>query len=191
MPSYCGIKFNQKQLIDSVALYFYVPDVEGIDIMSIQIQALIDGEYKTLVTTKSYNEEQKYSPAFKFDPVETDDIRILYTAGNGTFANLKEIEIYSPNGKAPMFDGLGQMAEPPTFIDCTTKAVVDDSIGRISTTEAVLNAPAAVDAYRAISGDLAVQESASASVSAVVASAICIVALLLLGVAYARARKNR
>ena len=120
MPSYCGIKFNEKQLIDRVALYFHVPDEEGIDIMSIQIQALIDGEYVTIIETKSYHEELKYSPAFKFDPIETDDIRVLYTAGNGTFANMKEIEIYSPNGGLPMFNGLGAMADAPEFLDYTT-----------------------------------------------------------------------
>jgi len=122
MPSYCGIKFHQKQLIDRVALYFFVPEVEGADIMSIQIQAMIDGEYKTLVETKSYHKDLKYSPAFKFEPVETDDIRILYTAGNGTFAHLKEIEAYSPNGGLPMFDGLEPMEQMPEFIDLTENA---------------------------------------------------------------------
>ena len=119
MPAYCGIKFNEKQLIDRVALYFYVPAEEGIDIMSIQIQAMIDGEYKTIVETKSYDKNLKYSPAFKFDAVETDEIRILYTAGNGTFAHLKEIEVYSPNGGLPMFDGLEAMESMPEFIDLT------------------------------------------------------------------------
>ena len=89
--------------------------------MGIQIQAKIDGEYVTLVTTKSYDKDLKYSPAFQFDPVVTDDIRILYTSGNGTFANLKELEVYSTDGVLPMFDGVGAMAEPPVFIDCTTK----------------------------------------------------------------------
>ena len=84
--------------------------------MDIQIQALIDGEYVTIVDSKSYHKDLKYSPAFEFDAVETDDIRILYTRGNGTFANLKELEIYSPNGKIPMFEGLGQMADLPTFL---------------------------------------------------------------------------
>lgn len=121
MPSYCGITFHEKQTIDRVALYFYVPAEEGIDIMGIQIQAKIDGEYVTLVTTKSYDKNLKYSPAFEFDPVVTDDIRILYTSGSGTFANLKEIEVYSPNGVLPMFDGISQMADAPVFIDCTTK----------------------------------------------------------------------
>lgn len=121
MPSYCGVTFHEKQTIDRVALYFYTPAEEGIDIMGIQIQAKIDGEYVTLVTTKSYDKDLKYCPAFKFDPVVTDDIRILYTSGNGTFANLKELEIYSPNGVVPMFDGMGQMTEPPTFLDYTTK----------------------------------------------------------------------
>lgn len=121
MPSYCGVKFNEKQVIDRVALYFETPSVEGTDIMGIQIQALIDGEYVTLVTTKSYDENMKYAPAYKFDPVETDDIRILYTSGNGTFAHLKELEIYSPNGSYPMFDGLPALENPPSFIDLTTK----------------------------------------------------------------------
>ena len=121
MPSYCGITFHEKQTIDRVALYFYVPAEEGIDIMGIQIQAKIDGEYVTLVTTTSYDKDLKYSPAFRFDPVVTDDIRILYTSGNGTFANLKELEVYSPNGVLPMFDGLSQMTEPPVFLDYTTK----------------------------------------------------------------------
>ncbi|MBQ7226048.1 MAG: discoidin domain-containing protein [Clostridia bacterium] len=122
MPSYCGLKFSEKHLIDRVALYFDTPDIEGIDIMSIQIQALIDGEYVTLVTTKSYDKDMKYCPAFQFDPVETDDIRILYTAGNATFAHLRELEVYSPNGIAPMFEGLVKLTEPPTFMDFTTKA---------------------------------------------------------------------
>ena len=121
MPSYCGVTFHEMQTIDRVALYFHTPAEEGIDIMGIQIQAKIDGEYVTLVTTKSYDKDLKYCPAFKFDPVVTDDIRILYTSGNGTFAHLKELEIYSPNGVVPMFDGMGQMVDPPTFIDCTTK----------------------------------------------------------------------
>lgn len=121
MPSYCGIKFNDKQLIDRVALYFHTPEQEGIDIMDIQIQALIDGEYVTLVSTKSYDANLKYAPAFQFDPVETDDIRILYTRGNGTFAHLKELEIYSPNGIVPMFSGMGSIYDPPQFIDKTTK----------------------------------------------------------------------
>lgn len=121
MPSYCGIKFNKKQLIDRVALYFFVPAEEGTDIMSIKIQALVDGEYVTLVDTKSYHRDLKYSPAFKFDPVETDDIRILYTAGNGTFAHLKEIEVYSPNGGLPMFEGLDAMEAMPEFIDLTNE----------------------------------------------------------------------
>ena len=120
MPSYCGVTFEKKQLIDRIALFFHVPDQEGVDIMSIQIQAKIDGEYKTLITTKSYDKDMKYAPAFKFDPVETDDIRILYTAGNGTFAHLKELELYSPNGGAPMFNGLSPMMDVPEFKDMTT-----------------------------------------------------------------------
>ena len=117
MPSYCGLKFDKKYTIDRIALYFFVPEKEGTDIMNIQIQAMIDGEYKTIFETKSYHKDLKYSPAFQFDPVETDDIRIVYTAGSGTFAHLKEIELFSPNGGLPMFDGLAAMESMPEFID--------------------------------------------------------------------------
>ena len=126
MPAYCGIKFDKKQLIDKVALYFYVPSVEGTDVMNIQVQAKIDGEYVTIVNTKSYHKDLKYSPAFSFDPVETDDIRIVYTTGSGTFAHLKEIEVYSPNGGVPMFNGLPAMESAPKFIEYDPDAIVDD-----------------------------------------------------------------
>ena len=191
MPAYCGIKFEQKQLIDSVALYFYVPAEEGIDIMSIQIQALIDGEYKTLVTTKSYDKDLKYSPAFKFDPVETDDIRILYTAGNGTFANMKEIEIYSPNGVAPLFEGLGALAEKPTFIDYSTKeAVKDDSIGQMSTQidSQVENQSTNGTAVNALSVE---PSNALLIVAISVASALGVMTVVLVCIAYSKKRKFR
>ena len=127
MPSYCGVKFNEPQLIDRVALYFYVPAEEGVDIMDIQIQALVDGEYVTLVEAKSYHKDLKYSPAYEFEAVETTDIRIYYTSGSGTFANLKELEVYSPNGVVDMFDGLSAMAEPPEFIEYPEQEQEQDS----------------------------------------------------------------
>ncbi|MBO5313650.1 MAG: discoidin domain-containing protein [Clostridia bacterium] len=116
MPVYCGIKFNTKQLVNKVAVYVHTPNIEGEDIMGIEIQAMIDGDYKTIVKSKSYDKYMKYTTVYEFDAIETDDIRIKYTSGNGTFANMKELEIYSPNGIAPMFDGLEAMAEPPQII---------------------------------------------------------------------------
>ncbi len=191
MPSYCGIKFDKKQLIDAVALYFYVPEEEGIDIMSIQIQALIDGEYKTLITTKSYDKDMKYSPAFKFDPIETDDIRILYTAGNGTFANMKEIEIYSPNGQAPMFEGLGQMEEQPDFMDYTTsESIKIDSVGQMS--NQVANQIANKNATDAEISELLIEpDSTLLIISIAVASVLFIIIAILIGVAYTKKRKYR
>ena len=149
MPAYCGVKLNKKQVIDRVALYFPAPAEEGADIMSIQIQALIDGEYQTLVTTKSYHSDLKYEPAFKFDPVETDDIRILYTAGNGTFAHLRELEVYSPDGGLPMFNGLGTLKSPPTFLDYTTKeksAEATKELTQVETESAADEKPVATEA---------------------------------------------
>lgn len=116
MPVYCGVEFNTKQLINKVAVYVHVPDEEGTDIMGIEIQALIDGEFVTLVKAKSYHKLMKYTTVYEFDAVETDNIRILYTSGSGTFANLRELEIYSPNGLVPMFDGLEPMDEVPEVL---------------------------------------------------------------------------
>ena len=116
MPVHCGIKFHAKQLINKIAVYVHVPEEEGTDIMGIEIQAFIDGEYKTIVKSKSYDKLMKYTTVYEFDPIETDDIRIVYTSGSGTFANLRELEIYSPSGILPMFDGLEAMAEPPQVI---------------------------------------------------------------------------
>lgn len=122
MPSYCGIKFSEKQLINKVAVYVAAAAIEGEDVMDIHIQALIDGEYVTLVSSKSYDKNSKYTTVYEFDAVETDDIRILYTSGSGSFANMKELEIYSPNGLAPMFDGLGALDTAP---EVTTNATAE------------------------------------------------------------------
>lgn len=202
MPSYCGIKFDKKQLIDRVALYFYVPEVEGTDIMSIQIQAKIDGEFVTLVNTKSYHEELKYSPAFKFDPVETDDIRILYTAGNGTFAHLKEIEAYSPNGCVPMFDGLVAMADAPTFIDCTsgnaqsvneagntTGTVKAEEMVSVSTESNVIGSEN-IEAGLISNGDELTNENNTVLIASVVIG-VGIMALLVASIALAIAKKRK
>lgn len=122
MPSYCGIRFDEKQLINKVAVYVAAAAIEGEDSMSIHIQALIDGEYVTLVSSKSYDKKSKYTTVYEFDAVETDDIRILYTTGSGTFANIRELEIYSPNGMTPMFEGTSSFEKEPDTTTNVTSA---------------------------------------------------------------------
>ncbi len=111
MPAYAGITFDEKQSINKVVLYVTTPDKIGDDVMGIEIQALIDGEYKTVADGKSYNEQKGYASEYTFDSVETTDIRVNFTSGNGTFANIVELELYSPNGVIKMFDGVEYVAE--------------------------------------------------------------------------------
>lgn len=117
MPVYCGIKLPQKARINKVAVYVHTPEREGDDIMGIEIQALVNGEYVTVATGKSYHSAMKYSTVYEFDTVETDDIRIKYLSGNGTFANMKELEVYLEEGVPAPFGGLPAIEEPPVVLD--------------------------------------------------------------------------
>ena len=187
MPSYCGVKFDEKRVINKVALYFPTPTYEGEDIMGIQIQAKIDGEYVTIVDTKSYHSELKYEPAFEFDPVETDDIRIYFTSGNGTFAHLRELEIYSPDGVDPMFNGITSLATPPTFIDVRQSA---ENEGVIENTSHKVDAPKVEENSNVLvpNGEL----TAESETGFVYITVICGAAVVLaaLAVAFVRKRKN-
>ena len=188
MPSYCGVKFDEKRLINKVALYFPTPTNEGEDIMGIKIQAKIDGEYVTLVDTKSYHSELKYEPAFEFDPVETDDIRIYYTSGNGTFAHLRELEVYSPDGVDPMFDGISSLSTPPTFIDVRESAEND---GEFENTSSDVDVPKVEENVSILpNGELTV-ESGDKGTELLVIGGVALAALLIAGVAvYLKKRKN-
>ena len=99
--------------------------------MRFEIQALVDGEYVTVASGKSYDTNMKYTTVYEFDPVVTDDIRIVFTAGGGTIANVKELEIYAEEGVHPMFEGSVQTEQPPQVIkdtqNNTLKADTDTS----------------------------------------------------------------
>ena len=198
MPSYCGIKFHKKQLVDRVALYFFVPEEEGIDIMDIQVQAFIDGEYKTLVTTKSFHKDLKYAPAFEFDPVETDDIRILFTAGSGTFAHLKEIEVYSPDGGLPMFDGLPAAESLPEFLDFTSTGnqalngeneAVEKEIQSIENMLLAGNTPTQPEIKVDVTQVYQLEENNTYVVT--ICSAICVVLIAAAAYVWVKRKKNR
>ena len=187
MPSYCGVKFDEKRVINKVALYFPTPTYEGEDIMGIQIQAKIDGEYVTIVDTKSYHSELKYEPAFEFDPVETDDVRIYFTSGNGTFAHLRELEIYSPDGVDPMFNGITSLATPPTFIDVRQSA---ENEGVIENTSHKVDAPKVEENSSVLvpNGELTAESETGFVYIAVICGAAVVLAAL--AVAFVRKRKN-
>ena len=114
MPVYCGVSFIEAQTISKLALYTRTPIVEGTDILSFEIQALVNGDYQTLLSGESYHEQTKYMTVYEFDEVTTTDIRIVFTRGSGTFANVLELELYAPdNAVCKMFDGIVKMADTP------------------------------------------------------------------------------
>lgn len=117
MPVYCGIKLPEKHRINKVAVYVQIPEREGDDVMGIEIQALVNGEYVTVANGESYHSAMKYTTVYEFDTLETDDIRVVYLSGNGTFANLKELEIYLEEGVPAPFGGLPAIEEPPIVLD--------------------------------------------------------------------------
>ncbi len=114
IPVYCGVKLDRKYSVDKVAVYVQAPKKEGSDIMHFDIQALVDGEYVTVAKGKSYDPDTKYITVYEFAPVLTDDIRVVYTRGNGTIPNMRELEIYSGDMVHSMFEGVPPMAEPPS-----------------------------------------------------------------------------
>lgn len=99
VPTYCGIKLDKVYTVNKVDLVFLAYMPAGTHVMSFDVQALVDGKYVTVASGQSYNKDGAYRPVFTFDPVETDDIRIVFTSNGGVFPNLREIEIYSETDK--------------------------------------------------------------------------------------------
>ena len=100
-PAYCGIVLNKKMSVDMVVLYFNDDFGKFEDgdwhVSSFDIQYKNDkGEYVTVASGTSVDEKTgKAVVSIKFNPVETDDIRVLFKTNGGTFPYLKELEIYS------------------------------------------------------------------------------------------------
>ena len=95
VPAYCGVTLDQTYVVNKVALTFDYIDPKGSAIMYFDIQARVDGEYVTVASGRSYDSACNYQPVFVFDPVVTDDIRIVFTKNGGIFPNLRELEVYS------------------------------------------------------------------------------------------------
>ena len=95
VPTYCGIKLDKTYTINKIDLTFASHTPAGANVMSFDIQALVNGEYVTIVSGQSYCKDGKYEPVYVFDPIQTDDVRIVFTSNGGIFPNVCEIEIYS------------------------------------------------------------------------------------------------
>lgn len=100
-PAYCGVVLDKKTKVDTVVLYFN--DIFGKDdngnwhVCSFDVQYKnASGEYVTVASGTSVDEKTgKAIVSIKFNPVETDDIRILFKTNGGRSPYIKELEIYS------------------------------------------------------------------------------------------------
>ena len=97
--TYCGVVLKEAHDITKVVLHFDDEIVAGKPeehVMMVEIQALVDGEYKTLTYATSYDEQNKKPVvSVEFDSVNTNDIRIVYLTNGMVFPYLKELEVYS------------------------------------------------------------------------------------------------
>lgn len=98
-PTYCGIQLDGEYEVNKVVLYFESSTPAGANAMNFDVYAKVDGEYVKLVSGCSYDASApsgaKYRPVFEFDPVVTDDIRVVFTTNGGIFPSMRELEIYS------------------------------------------------------------------------------------------------
>jgi hypothetical protein len=102
-PAYCGISFDYPHKINKVSIAVRDSRVDGEEIMRLEIQALINGEYITIAQGKSYDGD--YQTEYTFDEIETTDVRVVIKEAYGAIPNVKELEIYSSE-ITPMFAGI-------------------------------------------------------------------------------------
>jgi len=84
---------------DDIALYnggqYGFIDLDGY-IIGFDVQVKQNGEYKTVASGTSYDTANKrFISTVKFDPVLTDDVRVVFTSCKTGFAYIKELEVYS------------------------------------------------------------------------------------------------
>ncbi len=108
--TYCGITLKDSEDVTKVTLYFNDIIVQGKPeehVMTFDVQALVDGEFKTIKSATSYDPTTKSSViTVLFDEaVRTNDIRIVYQANGLVFPYLKELEIYAGDKLYSAFDG--------------------------------------------------------------------------------------
>ena len=99
--TYCGVVLQREFDVDKVVLYFNDPitgDVNGTNVMEVDIQVKVNGEYKTVRSgVTSYDaKKREYVVSVQFDePVKTDDVRIVYQSNGMVFPYIKELEVFS------------------------------------------------------------------------------------------------
>jgi len=119
-PVYCGIVLHKKMSVDTVVLYFNDDFGKFKDgdwhVSSFDVQYKNEkGEYVTVASGTSVDEKTgKSIVAIRFTPVETDDIRIVFTSNGGTFPYLKELEIYSHTAEDLLYVFSQYVALPTT-----------------------------------------------------------------------------
>ena len=131
-PVYCGIKFDYAQKISSATVAVRQSSIIGRENMRFEIQALVDGEYVTLVQGRSYDQNGNYKTSYTFGEVETTDVRVVVLEGHGAIPNVMELELYS-NGKEnlAMFQGLAAIASnEPEIDDSETEEETDPDAGK-------------------------------------------------------------
>lgn len=105
---YCGITFKQTYEVETIVLYFNNNDIlkdgKGDHIMSFDIMAKFGdtfikvGEGTSCDASASATSLRRYQVSIQLDkPIETDDIRIVFTSNGQTFPYLTELEIYAAN----------------------------------------------------------------------------------------------
>ena len=118
-PAYCGIVLDKKAKVDTVVLYFndeYGKFTDG-DwyVCSFDVQCKnASGQYVTVASGTSVDKTTgKAIVTLSFAPVETDDVRIVFTTNGGRSPYLKELEIYSHSTEDVLYI-LSQYVSLPT-----------------------------------------------------------------------------
>ena len=107
--SYAGVTLRETHNVTKVALYFndVLAGENGAHTFTIDVQALIDGEFVTIKQVTTYDAGKKSNiVSVVFDQaVTTDDIRIVFRTDAQTFPYLKEIEIFEDGFVYSSYDG--------------------------------------------------------------------------------------
>ena len=138
VPAYCGLTFDLPQRISKVVITAKSIYTYGIEAMSFEIQALINGEFVKLADGKSYCQETGYTTTYTFDEVETTDVRIVITEMGGAIPNIAELELFNKeNNVLPMFNGIEKVIDEEGCIN-TENSVITDHICEQSIPEYVV-----------------------------------------------------
>ena len=98
LGTYAGVTLRESHNVTKVVLYFddRLGGTNGEYVFKFDIQAKIDGEFKTIASGTSYDAARKsYVVSIELpEAVYTDDIRVVYMSDAQTFPYLKELEVF-------------------------------------------------------------------------------------------------